>query len=128
MYHSQPPPASEGTSLLPSCLSRFPQLGLEGRAGEERGLFSQRLDMPSSFDSNHSKVHESLLLLKSILDVSISARSQRCDFSFCRLMSDPMAQSFDLTQPITIPSHALVHFLQSSYLCSSLKWGEEASQ
>lgn len=44
MYHSQPPPASEGTSLLPSCLSRFPQLGLEGRAGEERGLFSQRLE------------------------------------------------------------------------------------
>lgn len=44
MYHSQPPPASEGTSLLPSCLSQFPQLGLEGRAGEERGLFSQRLE------------------------------------------------------------------------------------
>lgn len=83
MYHSQPPPASEGTSLLPSCLSQFPQLGLEGRAGEERGLFSQRLDMPSSFDSSHSKVHESLLLLKSILDVSISARYQRCGFSFC---------------------------------------------
>lgn len=83
MYHSQPPPVSEGTSLLPLCLSRFPQLGLEGRAGEECGLFSQRLDMPSSFDSSHSKVHESLLLLKSILDVSISARYQRCGFSFC---------------------------------------------
>lgn len=39
-----------------------------------------------------------------------------------------MAQSFDFTQPIAVSSHALVHFLRSSYLCSSLKWGEEASQ
>lgn len=34
-----PTSSCEGTCLLPLCLSQFPQLGLEGRAGEECGLF-----------------------------------------------------------------------------------------
>lgn len=136
MYHSQPPPASEGTSLLPSCLSRFPQLGLEGRAGEERGLFSQRLErhklglcqvllIPATVKCMKVccfwRASSMFLFLPDLRGVILASAAPW-------LMSDPMAQSFDLTQPITVPSHALVHFLQSSYLCSSLKWGEEASQ
>lgn len=67
------------------------------------------LDMSSSPDSSHSKVHENLLLLNDILSVPISARSQRCDFGCCSSLMDPMAQSFDFTQPIPVRSHALLH-------------------
>lgn len=110
--------------------------GLEGRAGEERGLFSQRLE-------RHKLGLCQVLLIPATVKCMKVCCFQRASSMFLFLpdlrgvilasaapwfMSDPMAQSFDLTQPITVPSHALVHFLQSSYLCSSLKWGEEASQ
>lgn len=98
-----PTSSSEGTSLFPSCGSQFPQLGLEGRAGEECGLFFPRLDMSSSLDSNHCRVQESLLLLSDILSVSISASSQGCDFGCCSSLVAPWLRAWTSLSPCLGP-------------------------
>lgn len=123
-----PFPASEGTSVFPLCCSWLPQPGLEGRAGEDRGLFSPRLDISNSPDSNQSQVHESLLLLNNILSVPVSAKISEVWFWLLQLPDGPMTQCFDFTQPITVPSHSLLHCGFASHLCCSLSWGEGAFQ
>lgn len=73
-----PPPRAHPCSLV---LLPVPPAGVRGEGRWGMCPFSPRLDMPSSLDSNHSEVHESLLLLNDILSVCISARSQRCDLA-----------------------------------------------
>lgn len=108
---SVPFPISEGTSLFPLCCSHLPQLALEGRAGEECGLFSPKV--------RHVKLSW-FQPQESAWKFAASEEHPQC-FYFCQisevwfwllllqLPDGPMAQSFDFTQPITVPSHALVH-------------------
>lgn len=81
-----PHPKAYPCSLV---LLPIPTAGVRGESKWGMCPFSPRLDMPSSLDSNHSKVHESLLLLNDILSVCISARSQRCDFGCCSSLMAP---------------------------------------
>lgn len=89
-----PTSISEGASLFALHRSRFPTAVVRGQSVWETWPFFQRLEKSSSLDSSHSKVHESLLLTNNILSVSISARSQRCDFWLLQPHDGLVAPSF----------------------------------
>lgn len=116
--------SSESTSLLPLCCSWFPELGFEGRAGEEpfpQGQTCQALLTPTTV--------QCMEVCCVCITSSVFLFLPEVWFWLLQLPDGPMAQSFDFKQPIPVPSHALVHCVFADlYVCCYLKGGEGASQ
>lgn len=95
---------------IPVSLVLLPILtaGVRGESRWGMWPFFPRLGMSISLDSDHSKVYE----------FAASEWHPQC-FYFCQILEvwfgllqlpdGPMAQGFDFTQPIAVPSHALLH-------------------